>query len=356
MRKKIGVKILCGIAVCSLVLGGCSSSQDKNDSKVSSSEEKGKKEEDGKSNGEDASATLVKGIYEFTGEQTGNNRCFFKFKEDGTYYGFFYSGGILDCGTYSVEAKEKEYNAEPGADGDWYTLEDNKMAKASTVIVMESFVTGVKEEVAYDKDQICDATLGSMASHITLPHKADYEYNAETDEYDIPLKVYYANGDGSATLTLYHNNKFSDYTGEDEVTGTWEQKDNIYTLKSDAGDSYTITLDESTHGREGEYAKGNDVQKIKNNTGKGKTVAVFRGEADGKKAVLKCLDNEKCSLEMGGKVVDSGYYTVANSYQYIFEFDSAGEIAGTADTDKGIGMLEYQGNSITVSMEANLKK
>lgn len=193
---------------------------------------------------------LTQGIYK--AEEADLLNSFIRFNEDGTYYGMFFSGGVLEAGTYELVDEELKYFTGPGPDEDYHTEEDNETAVASKVVVLTTY-QGAVQKVAYVEDSLKDMSLGGMANNRTLVHNADYAYDPEKEELPISILVLYANGGSGSTLTLYHNGTFMDYTGEIGEEGTWEKtgegtyslvseeaKDTVYTLKiTEKGATYT---------------------------------------------------------------------------------------------------------------------
>ncbi|MDR1643991.1 MAG: hypothetical protein LBT59_30195 [Clostridiales bacterium] len=186
---------------------------------------------------------------------------YYKFKEDGTYYGRFFSGGVIEAGTYAVLDESKEYSVDAGADADFATLEDNAKATADQVIEVTSF-SGTVQKMAFANDTLLDVALGSMSSHQNCEHNPSFPYD-EDDETPIVVEIFYADNLEGSSVTLYHSKTFVDYTGDIGEEGKWEKTgDNSYSLVSDdTGATYTLTKDGSlaAYDKNGETLELNSV-------------------------------------------------------------------------------------------------
>ncbi len=265
-----------------------------------------------------AEGALTDGYYFYQGDQTGGLPCFFRFNEDGSYYGKFFGGGMTEAGNYVVIDKEMEYALT--AD------ENSEKAIATQVIVLTNYATGTTQELAYANDTICDATLGGMSNHITLEHKADYVYVAEVEEMPIAVQTFYYENDTGSSLTLYHDRSFNDFTNAwDE--GTWTLNDGVFTLTCEDG-VFTLTISEN--GQTATYVKGDETLELSATTGSelyAYRATVMPAELPMDVDVaLKCKADGSCELTVshiafGEVVVDQGTWEIANMVFITFNMD-----------------------------------
>lgn len=268
---------------------------------------------------------------------------FYRFNEDGTYYGYFFDGGVTDAGTYEVVDKSVDYY-ETYNDG---AADESSKKTAPQVIALTSYAGGEVQEIAFDGDKLCDFTAGGMSSHVFMDHDAAFDYNADDMEPAIAVQTLYANNDAGMTLTLYHNRTFVDYTGDTRVGGTWDQSANGYDLTAEDGTKYTLTLTDNG----ASYEKGGETVELANKLTAGEVVAEFVPEAavpvtgvPGMEGPSDCEvkllvygnDTMELVTDIFGNevVVDKGTYTVDTSGPipaYAFTFESAGELASEPD-------------------------
>ena len=317
---------------------------------------------------------MTEGIYELQGDPEISLQCFIRFNEDGTYYGSFFDKGVVEAGTYEVLDEELEYYSGPGEDGDYEAVDDNETATAEQVIVLTPYGGGAEQKCAYVDDQLVDITLGGMSTHKTLTHNTEYAYDPAADETPIAVYTYYANEEEGASLTLYHDKTFVDYTGETGVEGTWEDNgDAAYTLTDEDSNAYTLTVkDDGT----AEYVKGEETLTLGGLAAEQLTFAaedVQVGLPMGVGVSIVCAEDGTCQVivsveEVGAEmVVDQGTYEVAEIYNYTFSFETAGTIAGEADfasaTPTSIEVNvpykadvtgDFQGNQTPMSIDATL--
>lgn len=241
MKKKLVAMCMLFALGMTTVMSGCGKEQEKN------------AEEQKKEN------PLVTGVYK--AEEADLLNSFVRFNEDGTYYAKYFDGGILEAGTYELLDEEMEYFTSPGADEDYATEEDNEKAVASQVVVLTTYQGNV-QKVAYAEDALKDMTLGGFAGHRNLPHNADYEYDPAVDELPVAIVSLCADDDAGASLTLYHDKTFVDYTGETGEEGTWEKnEDGTYSLTSEDA---VYTLEVADDGNSAEYNKADETMKLEN--------------------------------------------------------------------------------------------
>lgn len=266
------------------------------------------------------------------------------FNEDGTYYGYFFDGGVTEAGTYEVADKSVDYY-ETYNDG---VADESSKKTAAQVITLTSYVGGSVTEIPFDGDKLCDFTAGGMSSHVFMEHDAAFTYSADDMENPpIAVQTLYANNDAGMTLTLYHNRSFVDYTGDKRVGGTWDQTASGYDLTTEDGAKYTLTLTEGG----ATYDKAGESVELADKITAGTVVAEFAPETDvpitgvpGMDGPSDCpvklavYDNDTMELItniFGNEVVvDKGTYTVDTSGPipgYAFTFESAGELATEPD-------------------------
>lgn len=269
--------------------------------------------------------------------------CFYHFSEDGTYYGYFFDGGVTDAGTYEVLDKSADYYET--YDGD--TPDESSKKTAPQVVAVTSYTSGTVLEIPFDGDKLCDFTAGGMSNHVFMEHDAAFAYNADDMEPAIAVQTLYANNDAGMTLTLYHNRTFVDYTGDKRVGGSWDQTADGYTLTSEEGDTLTLTLT----GDGADYTKGGETVSLSGKLMAGEVVAEFAPEAavpvsgiPGMEGPTDCEvkllvygnDTMELITDVFGNevIVDKGTYTLDVSGPipaYTFAFESAGEVVSEPD-------------------------
>lgn len=245
---------------------------------------------------------VLEGVYDLEKNDFGME-TFYHFNADGTYYASFFMGAVTDAGTYEIKNEELAYMVSAGADGTAGT-EDDEMATATQIVELVSYVNPTPVKVAYVDGKLVDISLAGMANHRTMALTEGKAYDASTET---PIKVVnlYADNLEGNTLTLYHDKSFVDYTGEMGIYGTWEKnEDGSYTLTDEDDEDNVFTL------------TWND---------------------DGTCVLLVNITAIGMELE-----ADKGTYTVADVFNYTFNFETAGEIAGQPDwasaTTSGIGV------------------
>ncbi|MDO5424178.1 MAG: hypothetical protein Q4F41_10665 [Eubacteriales bacterium] len=287
-----------------------------------------------------AEEALTEGIYELQGDPEISMQCFIRFNEDGTYYGSFFDKGVVEAGTYEVLEEELEYYSAPGEDGNYEETADNETATASQVIALTSYKDGSVQKCAFVDDQLVDITLGGMSTHKTLTHNPDYAYDPENDELPIVVQVYYANEEEGSSLTLYHDKTFVDYTGDVGLEGTWEEtEEGSYTLTDEDEKEYTLVVNEDGTAA---YTQDETTTTLKDSVGEAELLTFAAEDIEvglpmGVDMQIVCAEDGTCQAivlveEVGAEmVVDEGTYTVTEIFNYTFNFETAGEIAGEAD-------------------------
>lgn len=289
---------------------------------------------------------ITDGYYFYSGPNTGNLPCFIRFNEDGTYYAKFFGGGVMEAGMYVVLDKELEYFVDAGADSSFDTVEDNTKATAKQVVALTNYATGAVQEIAFDDDKLCDATLGGMSKHNTLEHKADYIYDPAVEEIALAVQTFYYENDTGSSLTLYHNRTFNDFTtaGED---GTWALEGGVFTLTTSEEQVYTLTVSDS--GWTATYVKGSDTLELTSTTSEYLYSFAANTTPEGLPMevtfALNCKPDGTCEAVVshaafGDIVVDTGTYAIQNMVFISFELATGGKIDGVPDmataTEKGI--------------------
>ena len=230
-RKKVCSLLLAVMTMTCVALSGCGDNSG-TDSADQATEESVEEEND--------APAITDGIYENTDVAM---KTFLHFNEDGTYYGYFFDGGVIDAGTWELLDEELDYTTGSGDDG----KQDIKEGTAPQVILMTSYQSGWEpQKCAYDPEQ--DALLGidignGMMTKRTMTHNAEYAYDPAVDEQPLAIQAYHTAEDEGATLTLYHDMTFVDYTGDMGEEGTWtEGEKGSYTLTTDEAKEYTLTV------------------------------------------------------------------------------------------------------------------
>jgi len=261
------------------------------------------------------------------------------FNEDGTYYGFFFGGGVIEAGLYELLDESFEYSVSGGADENFDTPEDNEKATASQVVLFKSY-DGKEQKGAYVDGEIRDISLGGMSNHQTMMQNAEFVYDI-TKEQPVVVAQYYLGGEAGSNLVLYHDKTFADYTGDMGEEGTWVMNDDgSFTLTSTDNNNAEYTLVRSDKGAA--YTKNGETLELSASAGEAAVIS-FKVEgiqvglpigvdmhidcfADGTVKAFIFVAAVNADIE-----VDKGTYTVAEIFKYTFNFETAGEIAGVPD-------------------------
>lgn len=265
-------------------------------------------------------------------------KCFYHFNEDGTWYGYFFDGGVVQAGTYEI-IDGIPYISDKGADGQFNT-EDDVKATSDYAIACKTY-DGKEINLAVVGDTMPDAELGGMTSNRVLEHKKDYAYVAKNEEVPIALYVFYADNRVGASMTLYHDHTYVEFASEMGDEGTWSTEDNItFTLTSswDGEASLVVSGGSATY----TTADGTEIAMADTVTSDGPVQVFEAKEADvglpmGVDVRIACYDDGTCKLLVYVAAVDAtleadaGTYTVEGGFNYAFQFEKAGEIAGVPD-------------------------
>lgn len=278
------------------------------------------------------SAKLTDGIYE---ETTIGMKTYYRFNEDGTYYAYFFDGGVIEAGTYEVQDKETEYREEGDDD-----------TKAATLTAPQTIVTtsyqGNVTEIAYADDTLQDCNLGGMAGYRFLHHNAEYAYDAANEETPLAVYTFYADNKSGNSLTLYHDKTFIDYTGDVGKEGTWtKDSDFLYTLTDEDNNTMTLALD----GHNATYGDKTLADSIVNQ-GEAQVINTYRvdetevGLPMPVAVRIDCYDNATAKMvveiaQIGSELeLDKGTYELDSLvYTPTFHFEKLGDIVSTPDYD-----------------------
>lgn len=292
----------------------------------------------------DAKVNLWDGYY--TDESTGL-LSFIHFNEDGTYYAKFFDGSVMEAGLWELVEEPTTYQV---------SQESTETQDSTQTILMTPYSTGTPVRVAYVEDQLRDISLGGMANHRTMEHKADYAYDPAVDEVAIQLYVFYANNDIGANFILNHDRSFEDVTGDAFASGKWEMAGaGEYKLTYDGGDAATLTVDASgksavLNRADGSTLELKDSYKAENDS----DIQVMSLRAEDVEVGLPMkvnlrIDGYKdgsCKLivevaQVGAELLaDEGTFEVSETMKPTFHFNLAGDIEGEPDyagaTESGI--------------------
>lgn len=304
------------VMALALVLAGCGQSTSGQESTAAST----------------GDAKLTDGIYE---ETTIGMKTYYRFNDDGTYYAYFFDGGVIEAGTYEVQDKEMDYREEGDDDTKAATL------TAPQTIVMTSYQGNVTE-IAYANDTLQDLNLGGMAGYRFMHHNAEYAYDAASEETPLAVYTYYADNKSGNSLTLYHNKTYIDYTGDVGKEGTWtKDSDFLYTLTDEDGNTTTLAID-------GHSATYGDVTLADSivNEGEAQVINTYRvDEAEVGLPMpvavrIDCYDNSTAKLiaeiaQISSEMeLDKGTYELDSLvYTPTFHFETLGDIVAEPDYD-----------------------
>lgn len=342
-KRKQLLSLVCVLALCAglLVLSACGNENAENSPSNSPSPSQSETVTPSQDQEPAGEAKLTDGYYK---TEISGLPSYVRFNEDGTYYAYYFDGGVTEAGTYEVADKSADYY-ETYNDG---VADEASKKTAAQVITLTSYVGGGVTEIPFDGDRLCDFTAGGMSSHVFMDHDAAFAYNADDMENPpIAVQTLYANNDAGMTLTLYHNRSFVDYTGDKRVSGTWAPAAGGYTLTAEDGGAYTLTLSDGGAA----YDKAGESVELADKITAGTVDAEFVPEADvpvsgvpGMDGPSDCpvklvvYDNDTMELitDIFGNevVVDKGSYTVDTSGPipaYTFTFESAGELTTAPD-------------------------
>lgn len=301
-------------------------------------------------------------------------KCFYHFNEDGTWYGYFFDGGVVQAGTYEI-VDGIPYISDKGADGEFNT-EDDVKATSDYAIACKTY-DGKEVNLAVVGDTMPDAEMGGMSYNRLMEHKKDYEYVAKNEELPIALYVFYADNRVGASLTLYHDHTYVEFASEMGDEGTWSTEDyTTFTLTSGwdgeaslvvNGGNATYTTTDGT-----EIAMADAVK----SDGPVQVFEVKEAEVGlpmGVDVRIECYDDGTCKLLVYVAAVDAnleadaGTYAVENSFNYTFQFEKAGEVVGVPDyasaTANSINVtvpyvkdvtVEFMGNETPLSINLEL--
>lgn len=378
--KKLLALLTAGVLGTSMLLSGCGDNKDSAEaSQGGSTAEESTSESNPEASGE---VQMWDGYYK--DESTGL-LSFVHFYEDGTYYAKYFEGSILDAGSYQVLEEELEYSVDGGADGDMTTEADNTKATASQVVVMTSYKSREPMKIAYVDDQLCDMSLGGMASHRTMLHDVGYAYNPNTDETAIELFVFYLGNNIGSNFILSHNRTFVDVTGDMFLDGSWDMKEaGVYALTYSDNSKATLTVDAS--GSKAVLAKADgselDLKDTYEDEGDLSGVVVMSltmedaqvGLPMGVNLRLDCYGDNTCKMivevaQIGVELeADQGTYSMSETMKFTFNFENAGEVVGDPDyasaTESSIDVaaaykadveVEFNGATTPLSVDSEVK-
>lgn len=301
--------------------------------------------------GEPAEVSITDGIYE---ETTIGMKTFYRFNEDGTYYGWFFEGGVSEAGTYEIVDKEIDYREEGHEEG------ETAPVKTAPQIIITTSYQGAVTEIPYAEDTLMDVTIGGMAGYRFMHHNAEYEYIPENEEMPLVVYTYYANNESGSTLTLYHDLTFVDYTGEIGVEGTWKKTaDNTFTLTDENGVVTDLVIDGS-NATYGEVALRDKI------IVEGEAVVITTYRVDETEVGLPmpvalrldCYSDGSVQLVMeiaaiGAEVpVDAGTHSVDGATFYTtFAFDTLGAVDAAVDYENA----SVEGIPATVTIKGDIE-
>jgi len=281
---------------------------------------------------------ITDGYFFYQGPTTGDLPCFIRFNEDGTFYALFFNGGVIEAGLWELVDKNMEFIDDPGPDGAFGTADDI-MATANQVMILTNFTTGAKQEIAFHEGRLRDFTFGGMSPHNSMDHIHDFDYDPAVMEMPFPIQVFYYQFDVGASLTLYHNLSFNDFTTAGEF-GTWVMEGGKYILTTSDGLVYTLTVSEN--GLTATYEKGSEVLELTSSP----SAIMFSFTAETQPeglpmavdVTINCMPDGTAVVIMSSPFfddipIDSGTFVIEHMVFITFEFVNAGTIVGEPDFD-----------------------
>ena len=382
MKKRVLSVLLVTIGSAMLMMAGCKKQEDSTEKATEAVTSAVTEEETDTETETTDEASMTDGYYY---EESTGRPSFYRFNEDGTYYASLLGGGVTDAGTYELKDEELEYYADGGKDGDINTLEDNTIVTAKQVIEIVSYKGGEPIKMAFDNNRLCDISLAGIANHRNMDHVPDYPYNPEVDEVAIEVYLFYANESAGSTITLSHNRTFMDVTGDVMCEGTWEmlmpgefilvyeEEENTGTLNvSEDGKSAVLV---TPAGEEIALVMSLDEEEDLQEVVLSLTAVEQQvGLPMGVDVRVDCYADETCKLiiyvaAVGADLeVDAGTYTISPTYQFEFQFETAGTINGTPNyetaNEEGLevsliyvadGTVEFNGAETALTLNSELK-
>ena len=304
-------------------------------------------------------------------------KCFYHFNDDGTYYGYFFDGGVVQAGTYEV-IDGVEYAADAGADGK-YDTGDETLAISDYAIACITY-DGQGYTLPVAGEAIVDAPMGGMSNHRTLKHVADYDYVSKNEEIPIAIWTFYADNRVGSSFTLYHDHSYVEYASEMGDEGTWSTEDYAtFQLESEWGGEAALQVSGDT----ADYTTvDGDVLALSAviTAGDDEVIYTFAAEgADvglpmGVDVKLVCLGNGQAQVLVYVAAVDAeltadqGTWTLTDRINLHFSFEKAGGLDGVPDynsaTASSIGIavpykadteVEFMGNATPLQMDLSLE-
>ena len=284
---------------------------------------------------------VLEGVYDMENNDFGMETYYY-FSAEGTYYSSFFMGAVVDAGTYEVKNEELTYLASLGEDGTAGT-EDDVTAVATQVVELASYLSADAVKVAYVDGKLVDISLAGMANHRTMVLSEGKVHDVASETPIVVVNLYADNLEGN-TLPLYHDKSFADYTGDDGIYGTWaKNEDGSYALTDEDGAAYALTWNEDGTASFG-LVEGDkkvlttSVGPMVFNAFTAEDVKLATaGTTMGANLTLNCYEDGTCVLLVNITAIgmeleaDRGTYTVADIFNYTFNFETAGEIAGQPD-------------------------
>ena len=303
-------------------------------------------------------------------------KCFYHFNDDGTFYGYFFDGGVVQAGTYEI-VEGVDYAADAGADGE-YDTGDETMAVSDYAIACTTY-DGQTFTLPVAGDQIVDAPMGGMSNHRTLNHAADYAYVGKNEEIPIAIRTFYADNRVGSSFTIYHDHSYVEYVSEMGDEGTWSTEDfTTFQLVSEWGGEAVLQV----NGSEAAYTTvDGDVLVLSDVITAGDDEVVYTFAAEGAEVGLPmpvdvklvCFGNGKAEILVYVAAVDAeltadqGTYTITDRINLHFSFEKAGEVDGVPDynsaTASSISInvpykadteVEFMGNAAQLQMDLSL--
>lgn len=291
---------------------------------------------------------LTAGYFEYIMRPEGREEYlnYIHFYENGVYYFSAYNDGQYSAGYYELLDEPIEYPVDKDAP-------DGEKATAEQTIVFTDLNGTELARCGYANDSIY---FVSFFYDNTFEHNPTADNNPD-NETGVTVEEFMLEGDEYSTVLLKHNGTYLDSLVT-IVEGTWAKNGDVYTLISDEGDEYTLTVNGDT----AEYAtpEGETMQLVR--VVAATALMQFTGsteEAAYGEMIVNIYAYEDGTAELvvsygGQDNATKGTWVQQENYNLLFDFDGITQEA-VLDTETRTYSMEYLGNDgvgdVTVLLE-----